>query len=114
MTEVRMYGPYVHQLNKGGLREIIIGGKLRGSVAGNHMANEDAAVRAYAGTFEYQQKNKNWGDRSRTYIEFMTFTPVRAGLGAGAAEWRGVQLTEGYLPIKILRVLNGAGESVPV
>jgi hypothetical protein len=112
MAENRTYGPYVHTLNRGGLREILTTGKLRGSEASNYMANDRKAVRAYVGTFEYQKKNKNWSGRQSVHIEFLSFVPPRSGLAPGYAEWDGDLLTEGHLPIKILRVLNGEGEPV--
>ena len=110
----RTYGPFVHTLNKGGLKEIITAEKLRGAEAANYMANDVKAVRAYAGTFELQKKNKNWSGRNHIHIEFLTFTPPRSGLPPGYAEWCGEQLIEDHLSIKILRVVNGEGESVLV
>lgn len=105
------YGPFVHTLNKGGLKEIRTTGKLRAAAASNNMANDRPAVRAYVGTFEYQRKNKNWHDRQSVHIEFTTTIPPRSGLPPGYAEWTDT-LIEGHLPIKINRVLNGAGEEV--
>ena len=112
MAGSRKYGPFVHGLNKGGLGEIIASGKLRGTLGANHYANDRPTVRAYAGTFEYQKKNKNWSGRSSIFIEFTTPVPLRSGLGAGAAEWSGGDLIDGYLPISITRVVNGDGERV--
>ncbi|MCB1887832.1 MAG: hypothetical protein KDH20_09520 [Rhodocyclaceae bacterium] len=114
MTDGKKYGPFVHKLNKGGLHAIVTTGKLRGAEGSNYFSNDRAAVRAYVGTFEYQKKNKNWSGRTSIFIEFMTTVPLRSGLGPGHAEWSGDELIEGYLPIQILRVLNGEGEAVPV
>jgi hypothetical protein len=114
VTQMRTYGPYVHTLNKGGLNEIVTTSKLRGTEASNYMANDRRAVRAYVGTFEYQKKNKNWSGRKSIHIEFLTFVPPRSGLPPGAAEWGEELLIEGYLPIQILRVVNGEGENVNV
>jgi hypothetical protein len=114
MTSERTYGPFVHGLNKGGLKEIITSSKLRGANAENYMANDHPAVRAYPGTFEYQKKNKNWSGRKNIFIEFLTYIPLRSGLGPGQAEWRDGELVEGYLRIKILRVVNGEGEPVSI
>jgi hypothetical protein len=75
MSNVKTYGPFVHTLNRGGLREILVTSKLRGSVASNHLANDSAAVRAYVGSFEYQQRNKNWHGHQSTHIEFLSFIP---------------------------------------
>ena len=112
MTESRTYGPFVHTLNRGGLKEIVTAGKLRGAEAGNYLSNDRKAVRAYVGTFEHQKRNKNWSGRTSTHIEFLTFLPPRSGLPPGYAEWSEELLVGGYLPIKILRVLNGEGETV--
>jgi hypothetical protein len=108
----RTLGPFVHTLNKGGLKEIVTSGKLRGAPAANHMANDRKAVRAYVGSFEEQKKNKNWSGRISVHIEFMTSVPPRPQLPPGYAEWTEDQLSEGFLPIRILRVLNGEGEAV--
>lgn len=109
-----IHGPYVHGLNKGGLKQIISQSKLLGTSASNHMANDHPAVRAYEGTFEFHKKNKNWHGRDRVIIEFMTRQPSRGGMPPGAAEWTAGQLNNNYLDIKILRVLNGEGEQVRV
>lgn len=106
------HGPFVHSLNKGGLQQIVMSGKLRGASAGNHMANDRLAVRAYKGSFEQNKKNKRWHGRDKTYIEFMTKLPPRPNLPPGYAEWEGQQLLDNHLPIKILRVVNGEGEDV--
>lgn len=108
----RTYGPFVHTLNKGGLKQIVVGQKLRGVVASNHMANDSAAVRAYVGTFEYQKKNKNWHGRVSVHLEFLTMIAPRNGLPPGYAEWSENELQDGYLPVEIIRVLNGEGEVV--
>ena len=105
------YGPFVHKLNKGGLAEICLTSKLRGTAAGNNMANDRPAVRAYVGTFEHQQKNKNWSGKDSIYIEFLTSTPPRSGLAPGFAEWTEDGLVDGGLPIKIIRVLHGDGSA---
>jgi hypothetical protein len=112
MDTARTYGPFVHTLNRGGLKEIVTTGKLRGAEASNHLTNDVKAVRAYVGTFEFQKKNKNWSGRLKTHIEFLTFTPPRDGLPPGYAEWSGEQLINDHLPIKVLRVLNSEGEPV--
>jgi hypothetical protein len=106
------YGPFVHTLNKGGLKEIVTTEKLRGTQASNHLANDSKAVRAYVGTFEHQKKNKNWSGRLSTHIEFLSFVPPRSGLPPGYAEWTDESLVEGYLAISIQRVVNGEGEDV--
>ncbi|MEO6276749.1 hypothetical protein [Roseateles sp.] len=106
------FGPFVHTLNKGGLKEIVITGKLRGAAASNHLANDHKAVRAYVGTFEHQKKNKNWHGRVSIHIEFLSFVAPCGALPPGYAEWGEELLTEGHLPIKLLRVVNGEGESV--
>jgi hypothetical protein len=108
----KTYGPYVHGLNKGGLNEIMTSSKLRGTLPSNHVASDRPAVRAYVGSFELQRKNKNWSGRDKTFIEFTTRLPPRAGLPPGYAEWSDEQLIEGHLPIRILRVVNGEGEPV--
>ena len=108
----RLYGPYVHTLNKGGLKQIALAQKLRGATASNHMANDHAAVRAYVGTFEHQRKNKNWSSRESIHLEFMTTIAPRSDLPPGYAEWGEAELQQGYLPIQLTRVLNGAGELV--
>lgn len=112
MTQARTYGPYVHTLNKGGLKEIVTTGRLRGTEASNNLANDRRAVRAYVGTFEQQKKNKNWSGRQSVHIEFVTSVPPRSGLSPGYAEWDDSLLVAGYLPIEILRVVNGEGEKV--
>ncbi len=114
MTTGKLYGPFVHGLNKGGLKEIVTTGKLRGAVAGNHMANDRPAVRAYTGPFERRRKIMNWSGRDRVYIEFTTEVPLRDGLAPGQAEWSDDQLIDNHLPITITRVLNGEGEPVAV
>jgi hypothetical protein len=108
----RTYGPFLHTLNKGGLKEIVTTGKLRGTEASNHLANDNKAVRAYVGTFEHQKKNKNWSGRLSTHIEFLSFVAPRSGLPPGYAEWNDALLTEGHLSIKILRIVNGEGEPI--
>lgn len=112
MQEPRTYGPFVHTLNKGGLKQICISSSLKGTAASNHLANDRLAVRAYIGSFELQKKNKNWSGRQSTHIEFLSFTPPRPNLPPGYAEWDESQLQEGYLPIQILRVVNGEGEAI--
>lgn len=112
MTTAIHFGPFVHILNKGGLHSIVQSASFRGTVASNNMANDDPAVRAYVGSFEHQQRNKNWSSASMTVIEFLTFTPPRPGCSPGYAEWRGEQLIDGHLAVRILRVLNGRGEPV--
>jgi hypothetical protein len=107
---VATYGPYVHTLNKGGLVEIRITSRLRGSTASNNMANDSIAVRAYVGTFEHQQKNKNWSGKVSVHIEFLTSIPPRAGLNPGFAEWTD-GLIAGYLPIQITRIVHGDGSA---
>ncbi len=114
MVAEKLYGPFVHGLNNGGLKEIVITGKLRGAVGGNNMANDRSAVRAYTGPFETRRKIVNWKGRDRTYIEFMTNSPSCTGLVPGSAEWDGDQLIENHLPIRITLVLNGEGEPVGV
>jgi hypothetical protein len=106
------HGPYVHGLNKGGLSEIWRSQKLRATSAGNHMANDRLAVRAYVGTFEHQKRNKNWSGADKTFVEFLTFTAPRSGLPPGYAEWTEGQLDGGYLRVKILRVLDGNGITI--
>ena len=112
MQEPRTFGPFVHTLNKGGLNEIVTASKLRGSVASNHLANDNKAVRAYVGSFEHQRKNKRWSGRVSIHIEFLALIPPRSDLPPGYAEWTEDQLVESHLPIKILRVVNGEGEFV--
>jgi hypothetical protein len=112
MIQEKTYGPFVHTLNKGGLKEIVTTAKLRGTQASNHLANDAKAVRAYIGTFEHQKKNKNWAGRLSIHIEFLTCLPPRSGLPPGYAEWTEESLIEGYLAISIQRVVNGEGESV--
>lgn len=108
----REYGPFVHTLNKGGLRLIITSGKLKGTQPANHLASDRLAVRAYAGSFEHQRKNKNWKGKTSIHIEFMTPIPVDADLPPGWAMWSEDRLIEGYLPIRILRVVNGDGDVI--
>ncbi|MEX1188760.1 MAG: hypothetical protein WED33_05835 [Bacteroidia bacterium] len=112
MDPIYKYGPYVHGLNKGGLPEIIISSKLRGAAASNHMSNNNPAVRAYEGSFEFHKKNKRWQGKHKIYIEFLTKQPSRSGMPPGGAEWTGSQLTNNHLEIKILRVINGDGEEL--
>ncbi len=112
MSEQRTYGPFVHTLNKGGLREIVTTGKLRGTTASNHLANDSKAVRAYVGTFKHQKRNKNWSGRTSVHIEFLSYAPPRPNLPPGYAEWSDDQLIQGHLPISIVRVVNGEGESL--
>lgn len=114
MVGAKLYGPFIHGLNKGGLREIVNTSKLRGTSASNNMSNDSTAVRAYVGSFEYQKKNKRWSGRANIYIEFQTYTPPRCGLPPGYAEWTEESLINSYLKIKILRVVNGEGELVSV
>ena len=104
---MKVYGPFVHTLNKGGLQEIRTSSRLRGSAASNHMANDSIAVRAYVGSFEYQRKNKNWHGKT-IHIEFLTALPPRSGLPPGYAEWTD-NLIDGHLPIQITRVMLGDG-----
>ena len=103
-----MYGPYIHTLNKGGLAEIRATSRLRATAASNNMASDRIAVRAYVGTFEYQQRNKRWSGKQTIHIEFLTSVPPRSGLPPGSAEWTD-GLVGGYLPIIITRVLHGDG-----
>lgn len=112
MDETRTYGPFVHTINKGGLKEIVTSGKLRGAAASNNMANDSRAVRAYVGSFEHQKQNKRWSGRVSIHIEFLSFSPPRPNLPPGYAEWVDDQLIENHLAIKILRVVNGEGELV--
>ena len=112
MTKSRIFGPFVHTLNKGGLNEIRTSGKLRGTAASNHLANDSLAVRAYTGSFEHQKKNKNWHGRASVHIEFTTAFVPRPGLPPGYAEWASDELIDGYLPITITRVVNGEGEAI--
>ncbi|MEJ8854150.1 hypothetical protein WKW79_06205 [Variovorax robiniae] len=112
MTDPRTFGPFVHTLNKGGLREIVTSGKLRGTPASNHLANDHLAVRAYAGSFEHQKRNKNWSGRISRHIEFVSHVAPRPGLPPGYAEWTDEQLIDGHLRIQILRVLDGEGSIV--
>lgn len=114
MVAEKLYGPFIQGLNKGGLKEIVTMGKLRGAAGGNNMANDRCAVRGYTGPFEIRRKIMNWNGRDRTYIEFMTNSLSRTGLVPGCAEWDGDQLIENHLPIRITRVLNGEGEAVGV
>jgi hypothetical protein len=111
-TEDWIYGPFVHGLNKGGLDAILVTSKLKGTGASNHMASDLIAVRAYVGDFEYQRRNKNWHGREKIFIEFMTRVPPRTGLPPGYAEWSDAELVDGFLPVHVLRVLNGEGESL--
>ena len=108
----RTYGPYVHGLNKGGLREIRATQKLRATCPANYMASDRPAVRAYVGTFEFLKKRMNWSGRDHTFIEFMTKIPSRSDLPPMHAEWTENQLVDGHLAIQILRVVNGEGEAV--
>ena len=112
MDPIYRYGPYVHGLNKGGLREIILSSKLRGAAASNHMAHDRIAVRAYEGAFEYHQQNKRWSGRDKIYIEFFTMLPPRTGTPPREAEWTGPQLINDHLDVKISRVVYGSGEQV--
>jgi hypothetical protein len=112
MDAIYKYGPFVHGLNRGGLKGIISESQLRGATASNHLANDRYAVRAYAGTFEEQKRNKRWSGRDKTFIEFMTMVPPRAGLPPGYAEWSDHLLMNNHLKIRILRVLNGEGEAI--
>jgi len=72
------------------------------------MANDSIAVRAYAGTFEHHQRNKNWSGKLSVHIEFLTSIPPRSGLPPGFAEWTD-GLVDGHLPIHITRILHGDG-----
>ena len=107
------FGPFVHGLNKGGLFEIARTGGLRGAPASNNMASDSLAVRAYVGDFAYQKRNKNWSGADKSFIEFVTRVPPRSGLPPGYAEWAEEQLTDGFLTIQVLRVIDGNGNSIP-
>ena len=112
-ASTQAFGPFVHGLNKGGLFNISGTRKLRGANPSNNMASERPAVRAYAGSFEHQKAIKRWSGSDKTFIEFMTYTPPRSGLPPGYAEWSEEQLNEGFLPIHILRIVDGNGRQIP-
>lgn len=107
------HGPFVHTLNKGGLTEIVSSRRLRGTAPANHLASDRAAVRAYTGSFEHQKRNKNWSGKISVHIEFMTAIAPDADLPPGWAVWSDDRLIDGYLPIRILRVVNGDGDLIP-
>jgi hypothetical protein len=106
------YGPFVHGLNKGGLVDIVRSSSLRGVGASNNMTNDRLAVRAYTGGFEFQRKTKRWSGADKTFIEFMTDTPPRPNLPPGYAEWTEEGLNDGVLKIRILRIVDGDGNTV--
>jgi hypothetical protein len=106
------HGPFVHTLNKGGLREIVTSQKLRGTIPGNYLASDRLAVRAYKGSFEHQKKNKNWSGKVSVHIEFMSRIAPDTGQSPGWAVWSEDSLIQGHLPIRILRVVNGDGEVI--
>jgi hypothetical protein len=113
MTDTKLYGPFVHGLNKGGLTSIVRNSSLLGTAASNNLANDRVAVRAHVGTFEEQRRKKRWSGSQHTFIEFRTFIPPRPGLPPGFAEWSEEQLVGGYLRIQISRILTGDGQLVP-
>jgi hypothetical protein len=100
------YGPFVHGLNKGGLEDIRGNQRLLSSPA-RGIAGGANAVRAYYGSFEKRQKNKNWHNPSKVYIEFMTFLPPYQH-DPIMARWF---MNEGeYLPIRITGIFYGSGK----
>ena len=113
MTPARgIVGPFVHGLNKGGLSEIVRTSSLRGVAASNHMANDRPAVRAHIGTFEFQRQNKRWSGADKTFIEFYTDVGHRPNCPPGYAEWIDDALENGYLRIRISRIVDGDGKVI--
>lgn len=74
------YGPYYHQINKGGLLDILTNGELKPSEA-RMIAGGGLAVRAHTSA-EVTQSN------SKVVIEFRTDTAPRSGTTPWLAEWR--------------------------
>lgn len=106
------YGPYVHQLNKGGLKEIVTSGKLRGTEASNNSGGIGLAVRASVGSVDYQLRNLGWKrDPEKVLIEF--YADVEPPRHPAFAIWSEDQLSDGHLPIKISRVARGDGTPHP-
>jgi hypothetical protein len=95
-----MYGPFHHQLNKGGLDDILTHGRLISTTA-RIVAGGGEAVRAHNGAF-------TGTPGGNTIIEFYTDTPPRSGTPPWLAEW---PLPEGeYLGIKVVKVYHENGK----
>jgi hypothetical protein len=107
-----VFGPFVHGLNKGGLTDILGHQRLLSTEA-RGVAGGAAAVRAIKGLWEDLAKRNNWlhrPDPNQIYIEFMTYDSPRNDGHPAEARW---DVPEGqYLPIKVLRVIDGTGKVV--
>lgn len=111
-SSVGKYGPYVHQLNKGGLKEIITSGKLKGTEASNNTGGLGLATRASKGSVEHQLRNPGWVRYpERIWIEF--YTDIEPDQHPAWAIWHEDKMTDGHLPIKISRIVRGDGTLHP-
>lgn len=111
-TDGFVHGPYVHQLNKGGLLSIIRQSALRSTPSSNNHNSFDA-VRGHRGSFADLRKLQLWGEgqnRDRIYIEFMTHTPPTHGGNPELPRW--LLESGSLLPIKITGLFRGTGAQV--